>query len=72
MPSADHVWLNLRITAERRTACTGDVVVARYRALFQLTRGCVYQPLGGPTFEEHISATYLRFDTPKSEQLNQV
>ena len=29
--SADHVWLNLRITAERRTACTGVVAVARYR-----------------------------------------
>ena len=45
--SADHVWLNLRITAERRTACTGVVVVARYRALFRLTRGCVYQPFRG-------------------------
>ena len=39
--SEDHVWLNLRITAERRTACSGVVVVARYRALLRLTRGCV-------------------------------
>ena len=37
----------LRITAERRTACTAVVVVARYRALLRLTRGCVYQRLGG-------------------------
>ena len=38
----------------------------------RLTRSCVYQPLGWPTFEEHISAHNSRFGTPKSEQLNQV
>ena len=42
----------LRITAERRT---GVVVVARYRALFRLTRGCVYQrPLRLRSTEAHI------------------
>ena len=45
----------LRLTAERRTACTGVVVVARYRALFRLTRGCVYQrPLRLRSTEAHI------------------
>ena len=45
----------LRITAERRTACTGVVVVTRYRALFRLIRGCVYQrPLRLRSTEVHI------------------
>ena len=48
----------LRITAERHTACTGVVVVARYRALFRLIRGCagcVYQiPLRLRSTEAHI------------------
>ena len=45
----------LRIAAERRTACTGVVDVARYRELFRLTRGCVYQsPLRLRSTEAHI------------------
>ena len=41
--SADHVTCVaiLRINAERRTACTGVVAVARYRELFRLALDCV-------------------------------
>ena len=44
----------LRITTERRTACTGVVVVARYRALFRLTRGVYQRPLRLKSTEAHI------------------
>ena len=48
----DHVWLfthNCR-APHSMYWCTGVVVVAHYRALFCLTRGCVYQR---PLREEH-------------------
>ena len=52
----------LRITAERRTACTGVVVVARYRELFRLTCGCVYQrPLRLRRTEAHIIQDLARY-----------
>ena len=45
----------LRVAAERRTACTGVVVVARYREFFRLRHGCVYQrPLRLRSTEAHI------------------
>ena len=51
----------LRITAERDTACTDVVVVALYRALFRLTRGCVYQKhLRLRSTEAHIIQDLVR------------
>ena len=52
----------LRITAERRTAFTGVIVVARYRALYRLARGCVYQrPLRSRSTEAHIIQDFVHW-----------
>ena len=55
--SADHVYVALlRVTAERRTACTGVVVGARYRQRVVLAHTwtlCVSETF---TLEEHRSA----------------